>query len=309
MSDGRRPVLDPVGGDPERPWTHHEADLGEVRLHYVARGEGPLVLLLHGFPEFWYSWRYQIVPLAEAGFRVVAPSMRGYGRSSKPKGVASYRLRHLVDDADALIRHLGEESAAVVGHDWGGVVGFALASRRPERVRRLAVVNAPHPALYRKILRHPGQLLRSWYALAFQLPWLPERAFRIYDYELVERVLRRDIRRPDVLEETDFSAYAEALGEPGAVPAMIHYYRAAFRDALRHLGRTPRADSAGRIEQETLVVWGEKDRYLSRRLLYGLERLIPRLWMELLGDAGHFVHQEAHERVNQTLLWFLGREE
>lgn len=308
MSHGRRPALDPVAGDPARPWTHGVAELEDVRLHYVERGEGPLVLLLHGFPEFWYSWRYQIAFLADLGYRVVAPSMRGYGRSSGPDAVSAYRLRHLVADAAGLIDHLGERDADLVGHDWGGVVGWALASHRPDRVRRLVVVNAPHPARYRRTLRHPGQLLRSWYALAFQFPWLPELVLRAYDFELVERVLRREIRREDVLEETDFGAYAEALSEPGTARSMIRYYRAAARTALRHLGRVPPEDSAGVVEAETLVVWGEKDPWLSSRQVEGLEKWAPRLWIERLPDVGHFAHQEAHERVNQALRWFLDRQ-
>ncbi len=151
------------------------AELGEVRLHYVEAGplDGPPVVLLHGFPDFWYSWRHQIPPLAAAGFRAIAPDMRGYNLSSKPADISAYEARRLAGDIRALIRERGLERACVAGHDWGAAVAWVLAMRHPETVERLAILNVPHPRRMLEALRRPGrQLLRSWYMFFFQLPWL-----------------------------------------------------------------------------------------------------------------------------------------
>jgi epoxide hydrolase 4 len=146
------------------------AEVGDQRLHYVEAGDGPLVVLLHGFPEFWYGWRRQIQPLAAAGFRVVAPDMRGYNLSSKPDGVKAYDTGPLVDDIRSLIRERGAESALLVGHDWGGTVAWDLAMNHPEVVDRLAILNAAHPRKLSQGLHHPGQLRKSWYFFFFRSP-------------------------------------------------------------------------------------------------------------------------------------------
>src|SRR5688500_15664384 len=169
------------------------ADLSGARLHYVEAGQGPLVVLLHGFPEFWYGWRGQIGPLAAAGFRVVAPDLRGYNLSSKPRGAAAYSTAKLAADVRDLIRERGAEQACVAGHDWGGVVAWVTAMRHPKVVRRLAILNVPHPRRFvRGAARHPDQWLRSWYTLAFQLPWLPERVIRAGRFRLLREGMRRD---------------------------------------------------------------------------------------------------------------------
>src|SRR3954451_16988189 len=150
-----------------------------VRLHYVETGEGPLVVLLHGFPEFWWTWRHQIPALAAAGFRVVALDMRGYAESGKPPRWQDYRMEILAADVARLIAALGEERAHVVGHDWGAAVAWMVATLHPERVERLAILNVPHPARMERALRtSPRQLLHSWYMFFFQIPWLPERLMR-----------------------------------------------------------------------------------------------------------------------------------
>src|SRR3954468_11525514 len=149
------------------------ADIGDVQLHYVEAGEGPLVVLLHGFPEFWYGWRLQIQPLAAAGFRVVAPGMRGYNLSSRPDGVAAYDIDTLAADIRDLIHERGADSALLVGHDWGGSVAWATAMNHPEVVDRLAILNAAHPRKLSEGLHHPDHLRRSWYFFFFDLPELP----------------------------------------------------------------------------------------------------------------------------------------
>ncbi len=210
--------------------THDDAVVNGVRLHYVESGNGPLVLLLHGFPEFWYSWREQIPALAAAGYHVVAPDMRGYNASEKPHGVDAYRTDELVADVTGLIDHFGEENAHVVGHDWGGAVAWQVGIERPERVDKLAVLNAPHPVRFREVLRTPSQLKRSWYMFFFQLPWLPERFLSARGYESIENIFRDSAKNPEAFDEEDVRRYVEAAAQPGALTGSINYYRALFRE-------------------------------------------------------------------------------
>jgi pimeloyl-ACP methyl ester carboxylesterase len=281
------------------PWTHREAVVNGVRLHYVEQGQGPLVVLLHGFPEFWYSWRHQIPALAEAGFRVIAPDQRGYNTSEKPRGVRSYRVEHLVDDVAALIQHAGESRATVVGHDWGGAVAWAVPMLRPEVVDKLIVMNAPHRQAYNRELRRFRQLLRSWYVFFFQLPWLPEAGIRFRQYRLIDNVLRREPKRPGAFSEDDIAAYKQALAQPGALSAGINYYRAAVR-------RNPFASSMLRqIDAPTLLIWGEEDPYLGIRLTEGLQQWVPKIRVERIPNASHWVQIDAAERVNELMIDFL----
>src|SRR3712207_2350312 len=180
-------------------FTHRYADLGDVRLHYVEAGEGPLVLLLHGFSQFWYEWRDPIPALVEAGFRVGGPGMRGYKLSGKPSGGRAYRVELLARDVERLILACGERTASVVGHDWGAIVAWIAAMRHSGRVRRLAILNVPHPARFLDGLLSPGQLLRSSYMFFFQIPRLPEAVIRAGDFALLRSVFRRDpVRRGGV---------------------------------------------------------------------------------------------------------------
>jgi pimeloyl-ACP methyl ester carboxylesterase len=280
-------------------WEHRYADLGGLRLHYVEAGRGPLIVLLHGFPEFWYSWRHQIPALAAAGFRVLAPDLRGYNESDKPPGIAPYRVDRVAGDVAALVRHAGEDRAAVAGHDWGGGIAWWLAIHRPETIRRLVIVNAPHPAAFARELRTPAQLLRSWYMFAFQLPGLPEWVFRAGNFALLERALHSEPLRPGAFTAEDIREYKKALARPGALTAAINYYRAAFL-AGRRLRRDVRP-----TDVPTLLIWGERDRYLGIRLTEGLEPWVPHLRVERLPEASHWVQHDAPERVNQLMIDFL----
>jgi pimeloyl-ACP methyl ester carboxylesterase len=286
---------------PEPPVAHRYADLGGVRLHYVEAGEGPLVVLLHGFPEFWFSWRFQIPALAEAGFRVVAPDMRGYNLSDKPKGVESYALERLARDVERLIGALGEERAVVVGHDWGGIVAWAVAMLHPERVERLVILNVPHPERFSRGLRTPRQLLKSLYAFFFQIPWLPEKVLQTGDFALLRSVFRSDPVRPGTFGEEDIDRYVEALSRPGALTAAINYYRALARRApsvARALRR--------RIEAPVMVIWGQRDLFLVPELARPDAAWAPGARVERLPDASHWVQQDRPEKVNAMLLDFLG---
>jgi pimeloyl-ACP methyl ester carboxylesterase len=205
------------------------AEIGDIRLHYVEAGEGPLVVLLHGFPEFWYGWRRQIEPLAAAGFRVVAPDLRGYNLSARPDSVEAYGTGALVADIRGLIHERGAESAMLVGHDWGGTVAWDTAMQHPEVVDRLAILNAAHPRKLSQGLHHPGQLRRSWYFF-FDLPDLPETVVHADDWHFFRHFLR-DARPAFTPEETD--RYIKAWSQPGAATGMINYYRSSVRQSQK----------------------------------------------------------------------------
>ena len=279
---------------------HRYADLGDVRLHYVEAGEGPLVLLLHGFPQFWYQWRHQVPALVEAGFRVVAPDMRGYNLSDKPLGVRAYRVELLARDVERLILACGERTAVVVGHDWGALAAWIAAMRYPGRVEKLAILNVPHPARSLDGLLSPMQLLRSSYMFFFQIPRLPEEVIRAGDFALLRSVFRSDPVQPEAFTAEDIERYIEAIAQPGALTASLNYYRALLRNPweMRALLQ--------RVEAPVLVIWGERDRFLSRRLAEP-----PRLWVpnlirvKRLPDASHWVAEDRPLEVNTLLLDFL----
>jgi len=271
-----------------------------VKLHWVEAGAGPLVVLLHGFPEHWYSWRHQIPALAAAGFHVLAPDMRGYNLSDKPRGVRHYRLEVLARDVAELVRCAGAERAHVVGHDWGGLVAWRVAMSHPTVVERLVVLNAPHPGVMLRGLFRNGQMKRSRYIFFFQVPRLAERRFAAQDFAILRRYLRRDPVHPGAFSEQDVQRYVEALSRPGALTAALNYYRAAFRAApLLPFRRHPR------IEVPVLLIWGERDRYLGLHLIDGTERWVRDLRVERIAEASHWVQADAPERVNELLVGHL----
>ncbi|MGI8716109.1 MAG: alpha/beta fold hydrolase [Solirubrobacteraceae bacterium] len=277
---------------------HGYAELSEVRLHYVEAGEGPLVVLLHGFPEFWYSWRRQIPALAAAGFRVVAPDMRGYNISSRPGGVAPYAMQRLTGDVRELIRERGAERAMLVGHDWGGAVAWATAFTHPEVVQRLAILNLPHPRRLLRGLRTPRQLRKSWYMILFQLPWLAERLTARDRWEGLRHGFEHDAR-PGAFTAADIDRYVEAWSQPGAITAMLNYYRAAFR-------RAPwRSEAEIRpVPAPTLVIWGDRDRHLGSELAEPDHADVPRLERVVHLPASHWVQHDEPEEVSRLLAEF-----
>jgi len=284
----------------ESNWKHRDVYVNGVRLHVVEAGSGPLVILLHGFPEYWRSWRHQIPTLVAAGFRVMAPDMRGYNLSAKPRGVKSYSIDLLSADVAALIGEAGVEKAIVAGHDWGGVVAWDVAMRYPDRVEKLIVLNAPHPAIMAREMKKPLQLWRSWYVFFFQLPWLPEMLWRSGQFAALRSVLRLEPVRRNAFNRRDVLGYIEAQAQPGALTATINYYRAAMRRAPGVLRRVRR------IRIPTLLIWGERDRYLNPGFTHGLEKWVPDLHIERIDDASHFVQNDAPEQVNKLILEFLG---
>lgn len=286
---------------PEDGFLHREVETNGIRLHVVESGSGPLVLLLHGFPEFWYSWRRQIPALAAAGFRAVAPDLRGYNLSEKPRSIAAYSIPRLADDVAGLVRALGESSAFVAGHDWGGALAWYLPLLHPGLLRKLAILNAPHPAAFRRELKaSKEQRKKSRYILFFQLPWLPERQIRGNDFAMLAKMLRRDPVRRGAFSDDEIARYKEALARPGALSAALNWYRAAFR----HPPRLPKERRT--IDIPTLVIWGGKDRYLGTGLTAGLERWVADLRIERLPEASHWVQADESERVSELLIRFFG---
>jgi len=274
------------------------ADVGDdVTLHYVEAGEGPLVVLLHGFPEFWFGWRRQIVPLAAAGFRVVAPDTRGYNLSSRPEGYKSYAVDKLATDIRGLIGERGAESAHLVGHDWGGSIAWTVAMNHPDVVDRLAILNAAHPRRLQEGLMNPNQLRKSWYFFFFALPGLPEDVVHARNWHFFRHFLQ-DANPPYTPEELE--KYVESWSQPGAAAGMIDYYRASVRSSQKEAKAAIRPISA-----PTLVIWGQQDGYLGSELAEPKSDDVPNLrGVERLPDASHWVHHDEAERVNQLLIDF-----
>jgi pimeloyl-ACP methyl ester carboxylesterase len=273
-----------------------DLDLNGIRLHCLVEGEGPLVVLLHGFPETSLAWRKQIPTLAKH-FRVVAPDLRGYGGSDKPKGIGAYRTSVVASDIVALIHAFDAERAHVVGHDWGGGIAWTIGMEHPDVVDRLAVLNCPHPAVMQRALRSNwAQIRKSWYIFAFQIPWLPEWGFTRNGAKAVKDALRVSAKRPDTFTEEVLDEYARAFTAPGSATAAINYYRAAARS------RVPRQ----KIAAPSLLIWGEDDFALGIELTRGMDDLFvtpPRV--EYLPHTSHWVMEERPEEVNRLLLDFL----
>jgi pimeloyl-ACP methyl ester carboxylesterase len=280
------------------PWQHGTLTTNGIRMHYVTQGTGPLIVLLHGFPEFWYSWRFQIPVLAEQGYRVVAPDLRGYNETEKP--TAGYDIPTLLRDIAGLIEGLGEERAVVVGHDWGGVLAWQFAIDYPQMTARLIVLNAPHPGAMLRELRRPAQLRKSWYIFFFQLPWLPEYTLSRNHANEIGRMLRGAALQKEAFPRSETAKYQEAMSKPGAIRAALAYYRQLVR-------RGPRAYRQRNllVETPTLLVWGEHDIALDIALTRDLDPWVPHLRVKYLPDSGHWVQQEQPEKVNQYLLEFL----
>jgi pimeloyl-ACP methyl ester carboxylesterase len=264
-----------------------------IRLHVIQAGPeaGPLVIFLHGFPEFWYGWRQQIPHFAGAGFRVCVPDQRGYNLSDRPKGAAAYRLDALAADVLGLMDAMGREKAFLVGHDWGAAVAWWVAEHHPERVARVAVLNVPHGAVFlRHLLRHPSQWLKSAYMAFFQLPALPEALARRNNWRMATGFLQRS-SRPGTFSPEDLARYREAWSRPGAYTAMLNWYRALLR-------RPPRYPDRPRITVPTLLIWGAGDRFLDKAMARPSIDLCDEGRLILVEEASHWVQHEEAARVN-----------
>jgi epoxide hydrolase 4 len=291
--------------NPQTDIRHGYAQVGDVRLHYAECGEGErLVVLLHGFPECWYSWRHQLKALG-GRYRVVAPDMRGYNLSDKPSRVEDYRMPRLVDDVTGLIRHFGAREAAVVGHDWGGAVAWAVAQYYPDYVWKVASLQTPPPAVWARNFSF-RQLLRSWYMLFFQLPAIPEWWIARDDFAGLARTLR-STSRPGTFSDADIEVLKEAARRPGALTAAVNYYRANLRAFLGRGFREREVRPHERIRVPTLFVYGERDFAILPETVAGVADYVDAPYTELrLGRSNHWVQQESPAEVNAALLNFLG---
>ena len=276
---------------------HNMIPTNGINLHVAQAGsvDGELVILLHGFPEFWYGWRSQIGFLAEHGCRVWAPDQRGYNLSDKPQGIAAYKVSTLAADIVGLIDAAGREQAVIVGHDWGAAVAWHLAIHHADRVKKLAILNVPHPQVMNQTLRtSPEQMLKSWYMGYFQLPLLPEGMFLFGEGNLAALTLTAT-SRPGTFTDRDIPHYLQAWKQPVTATAMINWYRALLR-------YTPDMEGEQRVTMPALIIWGAKDAFLSSSMAQRSIEKCDHGRLVMIDQATHWVQHEEAERVNALLL-------
>ena len=275
---------------------HRYINVGDGEMHVAVAGPtgGEPVLLLHGFPQYWWSWRFQIPALAAAGYRVFAPDLRGYGDSFKPHDVAAYRMNHLLDDVSAIIREMSDKPVSVIAHDWGGNVGWHLTACRPNLVKKFAALNIPHPTVFQRSLRTWTQIKKSWYIFFFQLPELPENY--ITSADTLTKSMRGMSRRREHFDDVAMARYVAAFQKPDAARGALNYYRAALRWPEKRLPH---------IEAPVLHIWGEGDTALDIMNLDGTDKEVTNLRVERIAEASHWVQEDAPEKVNALLLDFL----
>lgn len=278
-------------------WTHAFITTNGIQLHYVTQGDGPLMLFLHGFPEFWYSWRHQIPEFAN-DHKVVALDLRGYNESDKPAEQSAYVMAEFIKDIQGVIIGLGYDRAVLVGHDWGGAIAWNVAYAHSELIERLIILNIPHPAKFAQGLLTPQQLLRSSYIFFFQLPWIPEAVIQANDFGLLEQSFRGMAVNKSAFTDADITAYKTALARPGALTAALNYYRNPLQQKILNT-------SWPVLEVPTLMIWGENDLPLGKELTYGTDRYVRNFQIQYIPHCSHWVQQEQPERVNQYIRDFL----
>lgn len=278
---------------------HHTIPVNGVKLHVAQAGpeDGPLVILLHGFPEYWAGWRQQMPALAAAGYRVWVPDQRGYNLSEKSAGIAAYNMDLLAGDVVGLIDAAGADTALLAGHDWGANVAWWTGIKHPHRVEKLAILNVPHPVVMRRRFRtHFSQLRKSWYMFFFQLPWLPERMLSRNGGERFIRGMQAG-SPPGAFSEEDVQGYLAAWAQPGAWTGMINWYRALFQ-------KPPERASSYRLPMPVRIIWGRRDAVLEWEMAETSLDLCDAGELFFIEEAGHFVQHDAPQRVNQLLLDF-----
>jgi pimeloyl-ACP methyl ester carboxylesterase len=272
----------------------------------MAGGSGPgdkLALLLHGFPECAFSWRDQIPLLAQLGYRVWAPNLRGYGKSDRPLEVADYTIDKLEQDVADLIEASGAKSVTLIAHDWGAAIAWSFAMYNPGKLERLVIMNVPHPALMQRGLRTLKQLRKSWYMIFFQLRGVPERVFSLRDYYAIGHAFREMAVHKERFTDDVLEVFKKNAAEPGGLTAMINYYRA----IPRALGLAKKRGMP-KIETKTLMIWGEQDSALGKELTYGTDQLVSDLTLRYIADASHWVQQDRPDAVNAMLSAFLNEQ-
>lgn len=287
-------------------WEHNFVEVNSIRIHYVSAGSGPLVLLLHGFPEFWYSWRHQISVLSKK-FHVVTPDMRGYNKTDKPPNVEDYSATNLIGDVAGLIHKLApdDKKAILVGHDWGGAIAWMVAMFQPQLIEKLIILNVGHPGTRnREGFLDFDQMQRSWYMFFFLMPELPEEVLSRNDFEVLKKMVFDTATRKEVFTEDDIENYVSSWKEPGALTGAINYYRAITNSAYwKELGK-PR--NFPLIKAPTLLIWGEDDPFLGKQLTEDTKEFIDAPYrLEFIQNCSHWVQQEAPDDVNKLILDFL----
>jgi pimeloyl-ACP methyl ester carboxylesterase len=280
-------------------WRASIRHINGLHLHVVEAGEdgAPLLVLLHGFPEFWWAWRHQITPLAEAGYHVVVPDMRGYNKSDAPQEVAAYRLDRLAEDVAALADAFEAERFHLAGHDWGAVVGCWVSALYPARLDRVVLMDGPHPDIWGKqVVKHPTQALKSTYVAFFQLPWVPEAVLGGFGFTGL-RAMMQASAKPDTFDADALARYAEAWGRPGSLTAMLNYYRA--------LRERPHSTRPARIVPPVLILWADDDRFLERHVAEACLALCDDGRLELIKGASHWLHIEQPQSINARLIDWL----
>jgi pimeloyl-ACP methyl ester carboxylesterase len=273
--------------------------LNNLQFQLMATGPSnhSIVILLHGFPDLWQGWHLQIASLANAGFRILVPNQRGYGKSEKPRGISAYDIEHLANDVVALADSEGCSTFSIVGHDWGGIIAWWVAARFPQRVARLVILNAPHPGIFQSyLLRHPSQLFKSWYAGFFQLPWIPEAMLAAGNYRLLFRSVRLT-SQPGVFDNSDRRYLVAGWSEPGALTAMLNYYRAAARRSQRSLRL--------RITVPTLILFSKRDPTEEPGLAEASLSLCDHARLVWLERARHWIQREEADRVTEEIIRFI----
>lgn len=281
----------------QETWKHEYIITNGLRLHYVTQGTGTLMLMLHGFPECWYSWRHQIPEFAQH-YQVVAVDLRGYNDSDKPKEQSAYVMDELIKDVAGLIKELGHEKCILVGHDWGGAIAWSFAYAYPNMLEKLIILNLPHPAKFIQGLYTPQQLLRSWYIFFFQIPALPELLLKSTDYQAIPNTIQTTAVNKNAFTPDDLNTYRNAAAKPGALTAMLNYYRNIFSHSFFH-------KSWGVLNVPTLLIWGENDTALGKELTYDTSTYVKDLQVKYIPACGHWVQQEKPELVNQYMRNFL----
>ena len=272
--------------------THQDINL---ELRAAGPAAGPVVILLHGFPENWSTWRHQIQPLADAGYRVLVPNMRGYGESSKPKDFRRYRLDELITDIEAIRLHSGAERIHLAGHDWGAAVAWWYALHHEEKLKSLSILNVPHPlAFLHTLKRSPLQMLKSWYIFYFQLPLIPQLTMRIGNGAVLRRILKAS-SNPGSYSAEDFRLLGESWQQPGCMTAMVNYYRAMLRCM-----RIPEGD--GKLNVPVRILWGEQDIALSVGMARDSMAYLNQGELVMYPDATHWLAHDKPQQVVQQLL-------
>jgi len=299
----------------------HYAEINGIKMHYVAAGKGPLVIFLHGFPEFWYEWKYQLEDFGKDHL-AVAPDMRGYNLSDKPSDLDQYQMKYLVEDVRALADHLGQKKFVLVGHDWGGAVAWAFAIAHPEYLQKLVIVNAPHPGVFaRELKENPDQQKASQYMLMFRSD-KAEAMLSANNYAgLVNAVLGPGLKT-GVFTDDDKQAYIEAWSKPGALTGGLNYYRAARvgppapaspdaagsgDGAQQASGNFALDPTKVNVKMPTLVIWGEKDTALLTGNLEGLDQFVPDLTIKRIPEGSHWVIHEKPEEVDGAIRDFISK--